>query len=144
MKTNNQILILLSFLLFLAVNPSKAQNEKNFLLEAALGNSSFVGQSNLSPFGAHYRDNHNNGLSLDAKVLYVFSDNTTTGIKYNSFSVSGNYELDLSNKIADNVNTFYLAPQLGTIYFIKEQFSFRYLVGLGYLYYFKQRTNFCK
>lgn len=120
------------------LNPINAQESKKFMVEAGVGGSFLFGHSNLSPWGIDYRKNYNKGQVLYGGMRYIFDDNTYMGVKVNLFSTTGNYEISGLGKVAENIYTYYVAPQVGSTIKLCEKLSLSGGIGAGYMYYLSE------
>ena len=77
------------------------------------GKGVLFGKSNLSPFDINYRGEYDGGLVCNVKALYRIDKFWVAGLKINFPGTSANYTLDDYTNVADNVNVWYLGPQLG-------------------------------
>ena len=72
---------------------------------------------------------------LFVKALYRIDKFWVAGLKFNLSGTSANYALDDGTNVADNVDLWYLGPQLGFKIPINERTFFSYVLGVGYLHY---------
>ena len=116
-----------------------AQEENNrspkFTYEAGFGKSILAGFQNMSPWGVHYRGNYNSGYGINAQFNYIFKDRSLLGLKFDGFGVAGNYKIEDNQLVTENINTYYLAPQLGWWRSISPRVSFLSNIGVGYALY---------
>ncbi len=112
------------------------QVESGFVYEVGIGAGFFTGNHNLSPRGVIYRENYKSASpSLNARAHYVFNNNMSLGLKYHSFTTTGNYFTETLNRITENINAYYIAPQVGYVYPVSSKVSLGLNTGIGYLYY---------
>jgi len=104
--------------------------------EIGLGKSVLATRHNISPWGIRYRGNYSGGTNFNAQANYIFKDQRSSlGLKLDMFGTAGNYEIENNQLVAENINVFYLAPQIGSFYFINPRVSFFYGIGVGYALY---------
>lgn len=127
--------ILLSFSLLMPVN---AQEGHKVQSEASLGTHILSGASQLSPWGAHYRNNYSTGIAATVAARFIFSDNSYLGAKLNMFNGAANYDLAPDKKVADNINLFYVAPQIGDIIYLNKKLMLQSEAGIGYMHYLNE------
>lgn len=127
----------LSFLFVLFTLAGFAQNfsEDKLFISVEGGKSVLFGKANLSPFGVDYRGEYDGGMMCGVKALYRIDKFWVAGLKFNLSATSANYALDDETKVADNVELWYLGPQLGFKLPINDRLLFSYVVGVGYLHY---------
>ena len=129
--------LILFFLFVFSVTVGFAQSFSGDKLFISVdgGKGVLFGKSNLSPFGVNYRGEYNGGLTCNVKTLYRIDKFWVAGLKFNLSGTSANYALDDGTNVADNVDLWYLGPQLGFKIPINERTFFSYVLGVGYLHY---------
>lgn len=132
MKRFILLFVLLSAVSFTSF--AQSSSEGRFSLSAELGTGQLFGNSNLSPYGARYRDAYDKGFSGSIKAFWV-PDDWLVGLKYNFFTASENYEADDMGMLAENVNLNYIAPQVGLRRMITPRLCMEYTIGAGYMHY---------
>lgn len=107
--------LILFFLFVFSVTVGFAQSFSGDKLFISVdgGKGVLFGKSNLSPFGVNYRGEYNGGLTCNVKTLYRIDKFWVAGLKFNLSGTSANYTLDDETNVADNVELWYLGPQLG-------------------------------
>lgn len=128
---------ILSFLFALFSMIGVAQNfsEDKLFISVEGGKGVLFGKSNLSPFGANYRGEYNGGMMCNVKALYRVNKFWVAGLKVNLSGTSANYTLTDETKVADNVELWYIGPQLGFKLPIAERTLVSCVLGVGYLHY---------
>ena len=129
--------LILSFLFVLSSIIGFAQSFSGDKLFISVdgGKGVLFGKSNLSPFGVNYRGEYNGGLTCNVKTLYRIDKFWVAGLKFNLSGTSANYTLDDKTNVADNVELWYLGPQLGFKIPITERTLISCVLGAGYLHY---------
>ncbi|MFT0110116.1 hypothetical protein [Bacteroides faecis] len=107
--------LILSFLFVLSAMVGFAQSfsKDKLFISVEGGKGVLFGKSNLSPFGIGYRGGYDGGLMCNVKALYRIDKFWVAGLKFNLSGTSANYALDDGTNVADNVDLWYLGPQLG-------------------------------
>jgi hypothetical protein len=134
----NIISLLLVTLVTLPVCAQKTQENQSGKITASfdwLGAGFMLGNSNLSPYGAHYRKNVTTGMTVNFKLGYLSTRNTYLGIKYNIFTAADNYALKSGASVADDLTLHYIAPQIGFARTVNKRLLLTYTIGAGYLSY---------
>ena len=105
--------LILFFLFVFSVTVGFAQSFSGDKLFISVdgGKGVLFGKSNLSPFGVNYRGEYNGGLTCNVNTL------------------------DDETNVADNVELWYLGPQLGFKIPITERTLISCVLGAGYLHY---------
>ena len=129
--------LILFFLFVFSVTVGFAQSFSGDKLFISVdgGKGVLFGKSNLSPFGVNYRGEYNGGLTCNVKTLYRIDKFWVAGLKFNLSGTSANYTLDDETNVADNVELWYLGPQLGFKIPITERTLISCVLGAGYLHY---------
>lgn len=131
-----RVLFLFSLLLCGASLLSAQQaSEGRFSMTAEAGTGLLFGQSNLSPYGVHYRGAYKGGISASVKLEWMLDRVWKAGVKYNAFETSENYGLKSGEQIADDLELHYIAPQIGFRKALGSKWRMEWTVGLGYMYY---------
>ena len=89
----------------------------------------------LSLQGVHYRDQYNPVTSAYVQLNYVFRSRDMLGIRYAGYSTMGNYDLASGQRMAENIQYQYVAPQYGFLQPVTRRANFLLTVGAGYLNY---------
>ena len=89
----------------------------------------------LSPQGVHYRNQYNPVTGAYVQLNYVFRNRDMLGIRYAGYSTMGNYELATGQRMAENIQYQYVAPQYGFLQPVTRRANFLLTVGVGYLNY---------
>ena len=136
-KNSKMRKLILSFLFVLSAMVGFAQSfsKDKLFISVECGKGVLFGKSNLSPFGIGYRGVYDGGLMCNVKALYRIDMFWVAGLKFNLSGTSANYGLDDGTNVADNVDLWYLGPQLGFKIPINERTFFSYVLGVGYLHY---------
>jgi hypothetical protein len=111
------------------------EHSPKFMYEVGVGKGTLVGFQNISPWGVHYRGNYDSGMYLTLQFNYITKNRSFYGLKYDVFTTVGNYEIANSQRIAENINVVYLAPQIGWIRSVSPRLSIISNYGLGYSLY---------
>ena len=111
-------------------------NEKLYVsVDAGIG--TLLGKSNISSFGAEFRKNFNNGFTANIRANYLLNKEVQAGLKYNLFQASENLTTG-SGIVPEDVELYYIAPQLGVCLKINEKWTFETMAGTGYMHYDSQ------
>lgn len=94
---------------------------------------SWLLNSNLSPYGLHYRGNYDGGLTMNASAFYCFNE-WKAGVLFSNLSTSGNYTFG-GNMVAEDIQVNYVAPQVKYGRNVSERWKLSVGLGLGYLWY---------
>ncbi len=129
---NKFLIILISFLTFSCL---KAQDNVRLIYDVGVGGTFIPTTSNFSSWGVAYRSNFHSALNAGAKAMYVWKNKTSTGLKLNMLSMGSNYSLLDSRLVIDNVHSYYIAPQIGSVFPWNERYLFDMSVGAGYMLY---------
>ncbi len=89
--------------------------------------------SNLSPYGLHYRGNYKGGITGSVDAFYCF-DGWKAGVLFSNLSTSGNYTVE-GNMVAEDITVNYIAPQLKADKHFAERWTLSVAIGAGYLWY---------
>ncbi|MFV0587819.1 outer membrane beta-barrel protein [Bacteroides reticulotermitis] len=109
--------------------------DSRVLVSVDFGKGVLFGKSNLSPLGVDYRGEYKSGYSINAKALYLLDKHWGVGLKYNYFGASQDYLLADNAKYADDIEMYYVAPQLEIRCPFKDAFVLACTVGAGYMHY---------
>lgn len=128
--------VMFMVLLFAALTAQAQGNEERETInvEAAAGYN-WLTNSNITPFGIHYRDNYKGGFSGSVSVNYLFADDWGVGIHYSALGTEGNFDLDASNKVSENIDVNYIAPQIRLVDARRGRWGYAASLGVGYLWY---------
>lgn len=131
-KNSKMRKLILSFLFVLSAMVGFAQSfsKDKLFISVEGGKGVLFGKSNLSPFGIGYRGGYDGGLMCNVKALYRIDKFWVAGLKFNLSGTSANYALDDGTNVADNVDLWYLGPQLGFKIPINERTFFSYVLEL--------------
>ncbi len=124
--------ILFAFVALGANGQEKTDNEK-FDISVAAGYGGLL-NSNLSPYGLHYRNNYNGGIIGNVNAFYKFTRYLSMGGAFSSLSTSGNYTVE-NDQIAENIHVNYIGPQIRYGGRISEHWGISINMGAGYLWY---------
>lgn len=129
--------LILSFWFVLSSIMGFAQNFSGDKLFISIdgGKGVLFGKSNLSPFGVNYRGEYSGGLTCNVKALYRIDKLWVAGLKFNLSGTSANYSLDDETNVADNIELWYLGPQLGFKLPVTQRTLISCVLGAGYLHY---------
>lgn len=130
-----KVIVCVLFVLFCMLISAQTYSGDKFIVSAELGQGVLFGKSNLSVFGVDYRGEYKKGFSGNVRALFIIDKNWTVGLKYNIFSSSANYALLDGERVADDVNVQYVAPQFGVRRMINEKFVLSGTLGAGYMHY---------
>lgn len=111
-------------------------NEKLYVsVDAGIG--TLLGKSNISSFGVGYRKDFNSGFAANIRANYLLNKGLQVGLKFNIFQASENLSSELGT-IPEDVDLYYIAPQLGLCHKINEKWTFETMAGFGYMHYGSQ------
>lgn len=71
---------------------AQSSSKGKIMVEIDYGYAAFCGNSNLSPYGAHYRNAYNGGMLLNAELVYTFTGGGV-GLRWTGITSSANYNL---------------------------------------------------
>lgn len=135
-------LVLSGISLSFAQNLSTYDSKNSFSLAVELGTGKLFGNSNLSPYGAHYRGVYDNGFSGNIKAFWRPGKVWQVGVKYNFFTASENYEPEGVGRLVEDVSLNYIAPQVGVRQQVGKRVEIDYTIGAGYMKY--KSEGFCE
>lgn len=130
-----KVFVCFLFVLFCMSVSAQTYSGDKFIVSAELGQGVLFGRSNLSAFGVDYRGEYKKGFSGNVRALFLIDKSWAVGLKYNLFSSSANYALFDGNRVADDVDVQYVAPQFGIRRMINEKFVLSGTLGAGYMHY---------
>jgi hypothetical protein len=135
-----QRVFIICALLSVVALSSSAQETWKQRISATLdmGVGVLTGNSNLSPYGIDYRKTYKTGFSGNLNLNYRFDDDFLVGLKFNGFNASGNYTLSADERVAEDLQLTYIAPQFGYSVKFAKRFRWDWIVGLGYLRYYNE------
>ena len=114
--------------------PSKGKKERKEMLEMSLATGyNWLLNSNLSPYGQHYRGNYKGGIIGAIDAFYCF-DKWKVGVLFSTFSTSGNYGVE-GRMVSEDIQVNYIAPQYKTSTRFAKRWVMSGSIGVGYLWY---------
>lgn len=131
----------LFLLFFVMVLFAQKKSDERFLISVEAGKGCLIGKSNVSPVGVNYRNQYSSGISINTKVMYFWNSWIGVGLKGNSFTTSGDYLLNGKVNYADDIVTYYVAPQLEMRRSFRNNFLISFGMGIGYMYYKNESAN---
>lgn len=135
MRTSILILALTLVSAMSAYAQNSKQADERVIASFCVGVGEGFAKSNLSSYGVHYRDKLKSGMSYSLSVLYKFNSEFILGAKFSQFVASDNYMLNEGGAVAEDLDLYYVAPQIGTRYAIGEKWDLDVNIGVGYMYY---------
>lgn len=130
------------FLLFFAMTLfAQIEPTEKFIISVEAGKGCLVGKSNVSPVGVDYRKHYSSGISINTEVTYMWKNWLGIGLKGNSFTSSSDYLIDGEVNFADDITTYYVAPQLEMRKSFGKSFLLNFGMGIGYMHYKSKSAN---
>lgn len=129
------------FLLFVLITSTTASicaqslTNERLSMTFDVGAGVLLGNSNLSSYGADYQKNFNCGLSANIEANYKIKKDFLIGAKFNLFTASENLGTKEGESIAEDVQLYYIAPQVGFSKKFAKSWHFDWLMGGGYMHY---------
>lgn len=130
----NNLLLVCLLLLVGTMGYAQSSSKGKIMVEIDYGYAAFCGNSNLSPYGAHYRNAYNGGMLLNAELVYTFTGGGV-GLRWTGITSSANYNLVNGEQIAEDMELNYIAPQLKSFQKLSNKWTFTYGLGAGYMFY---------
>lgn len=130
---NVYLVVLFTFLACSLHAQVKSSHAEKVEVSAGIGYGWLL-NSNLSPYGLHYRGNYDGGIQGSVDAFYKFSKRFGIGALCTSFSTSGNYSVGPA-LVSEDIQVNYVGPQMKFSCDISDRCILSVSYGGGYLWY---------
>ena len=130
---NVYLVVLFTFLACSLHAQVKSSHAEKVEVSAGIGYGWLL-NSNLSPYGLHYRGNYDGGIQGSVDAFYKFSKRFGIGALYTNFSTSGNYSVGPA-LVSEDIQVNYVGPQMKFSCDISDRCILSVSYGGGYLWY---------
>lgn len=130
---NVYLVVLFTFLACSLHAQVKSSHAEKVEVSAGIGYGWLL-NSNLSPYGLHYRGNYDGGIQGSVDAFYKFSKRFGIGALYTSLSTSGNYSVGPA-LVSEDIQVNYVGPQMKFSCDISDRCILSVSYGGGYLWY---------